>query len=173
MNHYAGKSIERRFAGPSLDSHIAEALKGEMRFKDLGTLTLTLALAFRGVANGLFCGAQILGVEIAFAVENLGMPQSDGGAGRAVRRNRTQPTMFCPMSRTLLPSGVLIYFDRLDFFDRAHRRSCGSHQLCFGRIEQGYALPVFVIVIVIIGGFAPSCTLQTGIVGLAVVNIRR
>ena len=97
------------------------------------------------------------------------MTQRDRGAVRR-RHPESHPTHHV---LSHIEHGVAVwsldYFDRLDFFNRQHRRPSRSHQLCLGRVEQRYVLPVLVIV----SSVAPSGAFQTRIVSLAVVDIGR
>ena len=163
VQHDAGQGIQRRLAGQSLDRHVLKALEGKVRREHL----VGVRRAFQDVARGLLGLAQVLGVQIAFLVQHLGMAQCDLGACRAARLHPHPADHVLAKVKDGLALGRLDDAHGADRLVAGHQRPGLRHQHVLAVVQQPHAVPVAVV----IGGQVPSWLFQTRVIVLAHVNV--
>ena len=161
MDDAAADAVERRRARIAGHLHVAEAVIGEARLPDLA-----VRVAFQDVVVGGFGPAQVLGVQRAVLIDELGVAEADLRAPGSLDAQLDPAADVLPQVedpdaglRVQEPPGI----ERLDHLDRRHHL---RRELPAGARYDLGGLPAAVVE----ARTVPAGRLPGGVVGLAVVD---
>ena len=125
--------------GIAVHGHVAEAEEGEERLEGLR------AAALQGVLQGRLRLAQVLRVEVALLVEDLGVTEGDGRARGALHPEPDPTHQVLAQVGDRVAAGSLEDLHGLKHFDAPHRRSGGGHEVVLSVIRDLYACPLPIV----------------------------
>ena len=132
----AGQGLGRELAREAVHRHVAEPEEGEERLEGLR------AAALQRVLQGRLRLAQVLRVEVALLVEDLGVAEGDGRARGALHLEPDPAHHVLAQVGDRVAARSLEDLDRLPLLDPPHRRTGGGDEVVLAVIRDLDACPL-------------------------------